>query len=129
MNIVAAVHVLTRLEEGVYQTQMKMECVCLVLALFKMSSFLAISFSISSSVRYTASEKFLGLSSRELSCWGLSELKMRSSERGRIPGSLAVPITVYVLPGHGIGRREMYIPLARVRDKQLEYVIQCKQLE
>ena len=67
------------------------------------SSFKASSLSCSLLSRYSTLEKCFGLMAMLLNCFWSMELKMTSRERGRMPGSVEVPVTVYVLPSVGNG--------------------------
>lgn len=71
------------------------------LTLLRISSFLLLSLFSSPLLRRTTSEKCLGLSATLVKWRCSTELKTTSRERGRMPGSGEVPVTVYVLPREG----------------------------
>ena len=81
------------------------------------SSFKAASLSCSLLSRYSTLEKCFGLMAMLLNCFWSMELKMTSRERGRMPGSVEVPVTVYVLPSVGNGSVQ-----------QLKWCIKCRKL-
>ena len=68
------------------------------LTFFTSSTFFSLSLSSSSLLNRRTSEWFFGLRATLLKWCCSTELKITSRERGRIPGSEGVPVTVYVLP-------------------------------
>ena len=62
-----------------------------MLSMFSLCVFIS---EASSLERWISSEKCLGFTETLLSCCWSIELNMTSKERGRIPGSLGVPVTV-----------------------------------
>lgn len=68
--------------------------ICRMLTMLRMFSLCIFISEASSLERWISSEKCLGFTETLLSCCWSMELNMTSKERGSIPGSLGVPVTV-----------------------------------